>query len=210
MTASTPDGTAVPISASQDGDALARRLAAQGARVGAAGLDALLAGIDAAASPAGDLRWVDLVLGRGPHDPELVAALVARRAEVAARLEDGLWDEAPDTAGRVARLRLRLEAAGVDGFIVPRADEHQGEYVPRAAERLAWITGFHGSAGTAVILKDRAAIFVDGRYTIQAEQEVDGRVFERCHVVERTPIAWIAETAGRGARIGGHAVGAGE
>ncbi|MAD40721.1 aminopeptidase P family protein [Tistrella sp.] len=202
MTASTPDGTAAPISASQDGDALARRLAARGARVEAAGLDALLAGIDAAASPAGDLRWVDLVLGRGPHDPDLVAALVARRAEVAARLEDGLWDEAPDTAGRVARLRLRLEAAGVDGFIVPRADEHQGEYVPRAAERLAWITGFHGSAGTAVILKDRAAIFVDGRYTIQAEQEVDGQVFERCHVVERTPIAWIAETAGRGARIG--------
>src|SRR4028118_1303932 len=67
----------------------------------------------------------------------------------------------------VARLRTEMARRGLDGFIVPRADEHQGEYVPRSAERLAWLTGFTGSAGTAVILRNEAALVVDGRYTVQ-------------------------------------------
>ena len=61
-----------------------------------------------------------------------------------------------------------LAARGLDGFIVPRADEHQGEYVPPRGQRLAWLTGFTGSAGLAIVLRDRAALFVDGRYTLQA------------------------------------------
>ncbi len=69
-------------------------------------------------------------------------------------------------AERAAALRARLKDAGLDGFVVPRADEHQGEVVPKSAERLAWLTGFTGSAGTAVVMADKAAIFVDGRYTI--------------------------------------------
>ncbi|MEN2978842.1 aminopeptidase family protein P [Tistrella bauzanensis] len=199
MTAATPDGTNPQRS---PGDDLGARLAAAGSRLRPGDLDAVLAGINASAVPADDEGWIDLILGAGPHDPALVADLVRRRAKTGAEPADGLWDDAPDTAGRVARLRARLAAAGVDGFIVPRADEHQGEYVPRAAERLGWITGFHGSAGTAIILGDRAAIFIDGRYTIQAEQEVDGAVFERCHVVDRAPMTWLAEVADRGARIG--------
>ena len=76
-------------------------------------------------------------------------------------------------AERAAALRAKLKEIGLDGFIVPRADEHQGEYVPKSAERLAWLTGFTGSAGTAVVLADKAAIFVDGRYTLQVREQVD-------------------------------------
>ena len=75
---------------------------------------------------------------------------------------------------RIAKLRAELERRGLSGFVVPRADEHQSEYVPRNAERLAWLTGFTGSAGTAVVLLDKAALVVDGRYTLQAQAQVDG------------------------------------
>ena len=71
-------------------------------------------------------------------------------------------------AGRVAALRAELKKRGLDGFFVPRADRQQNEYVPASEERLAWLTGFTGSAGAAIVLADRAAIFVDGRYTLQA------------------------------------------
>jgi Xaa-Pro aminopeptidase len=84
----------------------------------------------------------------------------------------------PDIAGRVGLLRSELKRRGLVGFIVPRADEHQGEYVPARARRLAWLTGFTGSAGVAVILAERAAIFVDGRYTLQVRGEVPERLFE--------------------------------
>ena len=67
---------------------------------------------------------------------------------------------------RLTALRAELAAQGLDGFIVPRADEHLGEYVPPCAERLAWLTGFTGSAGLAVVLADKAAVFSDGRYTL--------------------------------------------
>lgn len=106
------------------------------------------------------------------------------------------------TADRVAALRASLARQGIDGFIVPRSDEFQGEYVPPSAERLAWITGFSGSAGTAVILGDRAAVFVDGRYTLQARDQVDGAVFEVVHSADRTAATWIAETMSAGARLG--------
>ncbi len=76
-------------------------------------------------------------------------------------------------AERLAALRAELARAGVDGVLVPRADEHLGEYVPPSDERLAWLTGFTGSAGLAVVLADRAAIFTDGRYTTQAAQQTD-------------------------------------
>uniref|UniRef100_UPI000AABF00D aminopeptidase P family N-terminal domain-containing protein n=1 Tax=Aureimonas sp. AU12 TaxID=1638161 RepID=UPI000AABF00D len=75
--------------------------------------------------------------------------------------------DASQSASRLDRLRASLTEAGVDGFIVPRADDHQGEYIPPSAARLGWLTGFTGSAGTALVLPERAAIFVDGRYTVQ-------------------------------------------
>ncbi len=105
-------------------------------------------------------------------------------------------------AERLGLLRSELARRGLQGFVVPRSDEHQGEYVPPSAQRLAWLTGFTGSAGVAIALADRAALFVDGRYTLQAAAEVDGRAFELLHLVDRPPHAWLAATLAKGARLG--------
>ncbi len=105
-------------------------------------------------------------------------------------------------AERVAALRARLRELSLDGFVVPRADEHQGEYVPAASERLAWLTGFAGSAGTAVVLADKAAIFVDGRYTLQVRDQVDVGVFEPVAVMEMSAADWLKANASENARIG--------
>jgi len=75
-------------------------------------------------------------------------------------------------------IRKAMAAQGLDGLIVPHEDEHQNEYLPEANDRLAWATGFTGSAGAAVILKDKAAIFVDGRYALQVRDQVDAGLFE--------------------------------
>jgi Xaa-Pro aminopeptidase len=109
---------------------------------------------------------------------------------------------APDADARVAALRTELAKRGLAGFIVPRADEHQGEYVAPRSERLAWLTGFTGSAGAAVVLADRAAVFVDGRYTLQAGAEVDPSLFAILHLTESPPADWIAKNLRRGERLG--------
>ena len=86
------------------------------------------------------------------------------------------FDESSDrreSAVRIAALRAELARLELDGFVVPRADRHQGEYVPACEERLAWLTGFNGSAGTAIVLADTAAIFVDGRYALAVHDQVD-------------------------------------
>src|ERR1700758_2075519 len=85
-------------------------------------------------------------------------------------------------APRIAALRAELARRGLDGFVVPRADEYQNEYVPPSAERLAWLTGFTGSAGVAIVLADRAVIFVDGRYQVQVGEEVDSAIFAIEHL----------------------------
>lgn len=103
---------------------------------------------------------------------------------------------------RLAALRTIIRAQSVDGLLVPRSDEHLGEYVPPSAERLAWLTGFTGSAGLAAVLLERAAVFTDGRYTLQLEQQTDGAAFERRHLVDEPPAQWLAEAAPAGARIG--------
>jgi Xaa-Pro aminopeptidase len=100
---------------------------------------------------------------------------------------------------RAARLREALKAAGADGFVVPRADEHQSEYVPPHAERLAWLTGFTGSAGAAVILADKAALFVDGRYTLQAPEQVDTAIFTPVPTADTSMEAWIEANLPKGA-----------
>ncbi|WP_334174439.1 aminopeptidase P family protein [Pseudoxanthobacter sp.] len=105
-------------------------------------------------------------------------------------------------AGRLSLLRARLKADGIDGFLVPRSDEHQGEYVPPCAERLAWLTGFTGSAGMAVVLAGEAAVFVDGRYTLQVRQQVDPAAFEMLHLIEQPPAGWLAARLKPGLRIG--------
>jgi Xaa-Pro aminopeptidase len=103
---------------------------------------------------------------------------------------------------RVAALRAELARRGLDGFIVPRSDRYQNEYVPPCAERLAWLTGFTGSAGAAIVLADRAAIFVDGRYQVQVAEEVDGTVFKVEHLVERPPGLWIEANLPAGKKLG--------
>ena len=85
---------------------------------------------------------------------------------------------------------------------MPRSDEHQGEYVPPRGQRLAWLTGFTGSAGLAVVLRERAALFVDGRYTLQAAQQVDGDLFEIHHLIDEPPAHWIGLALTAGAVLG--------
>src|SRR3984957_12519962 len=103
---------------------------------------------------------------------------------------------------RLAGLREELASRGLDGFIVPRADEHQGEYVPSRGQRLAWLTGFTGSAGLAIVLRDRAALFVDGRYTLQAAAQIDTGSFEMRHLVEEPPAQWLATALKKGEIVG--------
>src|SRR2546425_1231900 len=95
------------------------------------------------------------------------------------------------SAPRVKALRTELARRALTGFIVPRADRHQNEYVPASEERLAWLTGFSGSAGVAVVLMERAALFVDGRYTLQVREQVDTSLFEIVHLVETPPDQWL-------------------
>ena len=105
------------------------------------------------------------------------------------------------SAARIAKLRDELARRGLDGFVVPRADEHQSEYVPANAERLPWLTGFTGSAGTAVVLADKAALVVDGRYTLQAAEQVDTAVVEVVPLADKTAEAWIGENLAAGATL---------
>jgi Xaa-Pro aminopeptidase len=110
--------------------------------------------------------------------------------------------DAGAAAERVKALRTELFVRGLDGFIVPRADRFQNEYVPPSDERLAWLTGFSGSAGMAIVMVDRAVLFVDGRYQVQARDEVDGAVFTIEHLVENPPPAWIKANVPAGSRLG--------
>ena len=96
-------------------------------------------------------------------------------------------------AERVKKLRAIFSDYGVDGFIVPREDAYQGEYVPACNERLQWLTGFSGSAGLAFIFADKAALCVDGRYTLQASSQTDTSLFEIVHTSTIRPISWLAQ-----------------
>jgi Xaa-Pro aminopeptidase len=107
-----------------------------------------------------------------------------------------------EAAPRIAALRAELKLRGLDGFVVPRADRFQNEYVPPSAERLAWLTGFTGSAGLAIVLADRAVLFVDGRYQVQVREEVDGVIFSLAHLVDNPPPAWIEANLRPGAQLG--------
>ncbi len=100
------------------------------------------------------------------------------------------------------QLRKAVKSAGLDGFVVPHEDEWQNEYVPPAYDRLAWTTGFTGSAGAAVVFAEHAAIFTDGRYTLQVRAQVDGNLFEYLDLVDGGPAAYLRERAPKSARIG--------
>ena len=103
---------------------------------------------------------------------------------------------------RVAGLRNAFGDLGIDGFLVPRADEYQGEYVPRCSERLAWLTGFTGSAGVALVTHSQAVVFVDGRYVTQLAEQVDRTVFTGGDLVNEPPHVWLPRNAKKGFRLG--------
>jgi Xaa-Pro aminopeptidase len=163
-----------------------------------AALDALMRGVAAAPEGLAGPEWVELF---DPQpDAELTRALTAWRAELA-QADDGLA-ASPAPPERLAALREELQRRGLDGFIVPRADEHQGEYVPRRSQRLAWLTGFAGSAGLAIVLADKAAIFIDGRYTLAVRDQVDTQAFVPHQIPEDPPEAWIAANLPKGGKLG--------
>src|SRR6187549_3676638 len=112
------------------------------------------------------------------------------------------FDESTDPSfgpRHVPLIRQAMARQGLDGFLVPHEDEHQNEYLPAANDRLAWLTGFTGSAGAAVVLKDKAAVFVDGRYTAQVQVQVDKSLFEIRDLVEGGVPKYLEEAPQPGA-----------
>ncbi len=108
----------------------------------------------------------------------------------------------PVSVKRLTDLRAVLAQTGIDGYLIPHGDEHQGEYVAPYAGRLEWLTGFSGSAGIAVALAGSAAVFIDGRYTLQARDQVDGTLYEYRHLVDEPPASWIATHLKPGTKLG--------
>ncbi len=195
--ATDPADPAEPV-VPEDGDGLARALARAGIANDLGALRALIAGVAASSAADQPARWLPL-LGGDP-DPALTRTLTA----LVAAARPGPPGPVPpgERVRRLADLRRRLDAADLDGVLVPRADEHQGESVPPGAERLAWICGFTGSAGLLVVLRDQATLFIDGRYTLQAAAETDPALFDRRHLVDDPPERWLARTLPAGSRLG--------
>ena len=178
---------------------LAALVAEAGLELGPAEAEARLAGIAAAPEPRLEAAALN-ILGEGL--PETAAARLrvlarTRRAGYAAMVRAG-----PAPTERLDRLRAELARRDLDGFLVPLSDEHHGEYVPPGARRLAWLTGFTGSAGLALVLADRAVVFADGRYTLQVRDQVDEAAFAIEHLTETPPDAWLAANLGAGAKLG--------
>ncbi len=111
-------------------------------------------------------------------------------------------EPAQASSQRVERLRELMAARGLEALLVPRSDEHQGEYVAPSAERLRWLTGFSGSAGLAVVGRKAAALFVDGRYVVQAPQQVDTRIFQVLEIPAAKPSEWLRAQLSAGAVVG--------
>lgn len=105
-------------------------------------------------------------------------------------------------SARLSALRTQLAAQGLDGFVVPLTDEHMSEYVGDYAQRLGWLTGFGGSAGSAVVLADKAAIFTDGRYTLQVREQVSGDDYAYIPVPQDSVAGWLGRETAAGQRIG--------
>ena len=178
---------------------LGELLAASDSTLGVEDVKDVIGGICAAPIPMETHGWLALV--RSQADESLDSQLVALHAQVLESSNFGLGQAKPPKT-RLNALIAELGRRGVDGFIVPRADEHQGEYVPPCASRLEWLTGFSGSAGAAAVLGDQAAIFIDGRYTIQVEAETDTSMFKAQHLVTNPVSKWLSDHATSGQQIG--------
>ena len=184
--------------ASRKPESLDALLAEAGSTLTASAVRALVEGVAAAPDDHDAEAWMRLVAPR--PGAALAAALAALKREAEAAGDDGL-EQSPAPVERLAALRAELSRRDLDGFVVPRADPQHSEYLPRRAERLQWITGFSGSAGVAVVLAGKAAIFIDGRYTLQIDDQVDTASWQRRHVTDDPPDKWIAANLD-GGRLG--------
>jgi Xaa-Pro aminopeptidase len=103
---------------------------------------------------------------------------------------------------RLSAFREELARRKLAGFVIPRADQQQNEYVAPSEERLAWLTGFTGSAGLAIVLTHKAAVFVDGRYTLQAAKQIDTKAWSVEPLVDPSPESWLTQHLATGDRLG--------
>lgn len=174
---------------------LAGALAAHGIMRSIDEVDDLLKGVLAAPEGHDPDAWLDLI---APVDAVRLRSLLKERIE---SLKTAPREPALPLADRLQQLMSTLAACGLDGFVQPLTDEHRNEYIPSARQRLAWLTGFTGSAGTLVVLGDRAVVFVDGRYTVQAEQQLDPDLFERAHLIDTPPSKWLDDHLAEGQRL---------
>ena len=177
---------------------LSKLLADVSADLDAAAAADLVAGVAAAPAGLDPQAWHALVAAAPSKD--LRHVLDAQLADARA-LDHGLGI-APTPTVRMENLRAELKRQGLDGFIIPRSDEHQGEYVAQHSERLAWLTGLSASAGLAIAMINAAAVFVDGRYILQAEAQVNGEIFERYHLIDEPATDWIADNLSKGGKLG--------
>ena len=158
-------------------------------------VDDLLKGVLAAPKGYAPDSWLDLI---APDDAADLRDLLRERL---AEIDKESANPSPPITDRLQALRSTLSTLDLDGLVVPLTDEHRNEYIPDARQRLAWLTGFTGSAGTLVVLGDRAIVFVDGRYTVQAEQQLDPDLFERAHLIEMPPARWLGDNLTAGQRL---------
>ncbi len=182
------------------GESLDKLLRQAHARLDEAQVRRLVKGVAAAPTAHDREAWLDLVAPGRTVTQALRTRLAVHLAEARAA-SDGLSAELP-RGPRLKALRDELKRRRLDGFLVPRGDEHQGEYVPKRAQRLTWLTGFTGSAGAAVVLLHKAAVFIDGRYTLQIKSEVDGKAYQFRTLPDQGVADWLTANLQPGARLG--------
>jgi Xaa-Pro aminopeptidase len=180
----------------QEEEALAAVLRRARVERGAAEVRDLVEGVASAPEGVDGDAWIALV------SPTTTAELRSHLRELLDEIRRQRNGYRLSFAERLQALRRELRRRRLGGFVVPRADEHQSEQVAPSSERLAWLTGFTGSAGTAVVLAERAALFVDGRYTVQAAMQTDPALWELRHAIDQPPTEWIAEQLPSGSRLG--------
>ena len=159
----------------------------------------IVAGVLAAPEHPDPCHWMNMI--SPACSPELSRELAALQADLSDQTANSSQVVSPAPAWRLKALRREMAARSLDGFIVPHDDEHQGEFLPLRSERLRWLTGFTGSAGVAVILESDAAIFVDGRYTLQVRMQVSEHDYEIRHLMREPVDEWLAAKSA-GLRIG--------
>jgi len=179
---------------------LDRLLKECGARVDMVSAREILRGVLASPAAGDNNAWVQLIAPNA--DDAVIEALAELNGRIQATLIDDGLDRRTTDPARLAALRKEMKRRDLDAFIVPKADEHQGEFVARRSERLQWLTAFTGSAGSCAVMTRKAAVFVDGRYTLQVKKQVSSKLFEAHHAAATSLHTWLAGHLGAGMRVG--------